>query len=834
MTRAPMHLTCEYLINPIGIDEPRPRLAWRLGHHCQSAYQVVVDDTWDSGRVASDQSVHVVYDGPVPQPGQRLSWKVRTWDQSGEPSPFSEPAYWEMGLTSNDHWKAKWIGPTHVVEGGANTQCHYLRRTIELPAQVARARLYIAARGVYEATINGVPVSDEVLCGGFTDANKRLQYRTFDLRDHLREGGNTLDVALAGGWYCGWVIKNASPHLFGGRPAVIARLEIDFNDGMCQSIVTDKSWRIRRGPLVEADLYMGETYDAQRQIGQWEQPAVEPIGDVPLVAYRMEPIRRIRQIRPLSVNQVSRGIFIYDMGQNMVGWCRLRVEGPAGTTVQLRHGEMLNANGTLYTENLRKAKATDRYTLAGEDTEQWEPRFTFHGFRYVEVTGYPGTPDLDSITGVVVHSDMAQTGSFQCDHALVNQLQHNIEWSQRGNFIEVPTDCPQRDERQGWTGDAHVFAATGCFNFNVAAFLSKWMIDIEDGQQQDGAFTNTVPNIYGGPPYPGWIEAGVIVPWTLYERFGDQRILERHYDAMARLIEYLRANSENLIRPTYGPGDWLNHNAFAPLDLLASAYFAHSSDLMSRIATVLGKDQDASKYRDLFERIRQAFNDHFVTPDGRIVGDTQTCYVVALQFDLLDEQRRQAAVARLVYDIHEGRSAVWPHPVRDTHLSTGFLGTRDLPHVLTQFGHIDLAYELLLKEDFPSWLFPITHGATTIWERWDGWTPDGGFQTPAMNSFNHYAYGAIGQWLYEVVAGIRPDPKQPGYKHVIIEPRPGPLKHASAKLETMYGTIESAWQVSSGRFELNVTVPNNTRATVRLPDGTVASAGPGRHVYTSE
>jgi alpha-L-rhamnosidase len=563
-------------------------------------------------------------------------------------------------------------------------------------------------------------------------------------------------------------------------------------------------------------------------------------------AMRGPTVKRILELRPITEpRELTDGHgsrWIYDLGQNMVGRLRIRVRGAAGTTLTLRHAEMLSPDGTLYTTNLRTAKQIDYYTLKGAGEEVWEPRFTFHGFQYVELSGYPGTPSRDTLTGVVIHSAIEQTGSFACSDPLLTQLQHNIEWGQRGNFVDVPTDCPQRDERLGWTGDAQVFVATAAFNFDVAGFFAKWTRDVEDEQSPEGAYPMVVPNpmvrrnarstwpaaaVDGGP---AWADAGVIVPWAIYQAYGDTRILAERYESMRRYVDFLHATSRDGLRcyPDYdgwhGFGDWLaldgSSDRFGNTakELLGTAFYAYSSKLFSQIAGVLGKTKDAEQYQALFEEVRRAFQERFVTPRGLIGGATQTAYVLALHFDLLPEELRPVALEELVRDIER----------RDNHLSTGFVGTPYISRVLSDNGRPDVAYKLLRQTTWPSWLYSVTQGGTTIWERWDGWTHDRGFQDAGMNSFNHYAYGAIGAWMYATVAGIAIDPERPGYKHVVMRPIPGgELTSASAELRSVYGPIRSAWTLKDGAFDWQIVIPANTTATVYVPASASAEVREG-------
>jgi alpha-L-rhamnosidase len=584
---------------------------------------------------------------------------------------------------------------------------------------------------------------------------------------------------------------------------------------------------------------MGESYDARREMPGWAEPGfddsewygveAEEIRNTNLVAQPDEGIRVTEELEAKTVTEPESGRYVFDLGRNMVGWVRLKVEGQAGTRVTLRHAETLNPEGTIYTENLRSARQTDTYILKGGGEEVYEPRFTFHGFRYVEVTGYPGEPPLDAVTGCVVHSATPPSGSFECSSSLVNELQENIVWGQRGNFLSVPTDCPQRDERLGWMGDAQVFVRTASFNMDVAAFFEKWMADVEDAQSPEGAFPDVAPLLRGSGLIdlrwgaPAWGDAGVIVPWTIYRTYGDTRIVERHYDAMARWMEYLHEANPGLIRKNRmgnNYGDWLSPRGdHTPKHLLATAYWAYDAKLMAEMAVATGRNEDAKKYGDLNERIKAAFQETYVSSDGRIEGDTQTCYLLALHMDLLSEELRSAAAEHLVRTIER----------EDWHLSTGFVGVGYLCPVLTEAGYTDVAYRLLEKETYPSWGYTIRNGATTIWERWDGWTEENGFQSPNMNSFNHYSLGSVGEWLYRYVAGIGLG--TPGYGQIVIRPRPGgSLTHARAEYDSVRGRISSSWKIEDGRFVLEALIPPNTTATVHVPSTDDVTEG-GRPVH---
>jgi len=867
----PVHLRCEYRVDPLGIGERTPRLSWILESEVrgqvQSAYRVLVaaseedleaerDLLWDSGRVESDLSVGVEYEGEALRSGMSCVWKVRVWDGAGDPSPFSEPAVFGVGLLERSDWKGVWIslgeGPSQDMEppsgdeyddvGNGLASCPYLRKEFGLARPVRRARLYATARGVYELYLNGARVGEDVLAPGWTDYERRIQYQTYDVTGLLAEGRNALGATLGDGWFSGFFgfdPKRRGAH-YGVRPALLAQLEVEYEDGTTEILATDGSWRCSTGPILFSDPLMGESYDARLEMPGWAEPGfddsdwygvrVEERNETPLVAQPDEGVRATGEVRAKAVTEPKEGVYVFDMGQNMVGWARLKVVGEAGTAVRLRYAEALEPDGTIYTENLRAARQTDTYVLAGGGEEAYEPRFTFHGFHYVEVTGYPGEPPPGAVTGRVVHSATPPSGRFECSSPMVDRLQQNIVWGQRGNFLSVPTDCPQRDERLGWMGDAQVFVRTASFNMDVAAFFEKWMVDVEDAQRPEGAFPDVAPLLTGSGLIdlsrgaPAWGDAGVIVPWTVYRTYADKRIIERHYDAMARWMAYLReANPELLRKNKLGNnyGDWLSPKGdYTPKDLLATAYWAYDAGLMAEMAEVVGRSEDASEYAELRERIKAAFNRAYVSPEGRVEGDTQTGYVLALHMDLLPEGLRPAAAEHLVEAIER----------EDWHLSTGFVGISYLCPVLTEAGRADVAYRLLLNDTFPSWGYTIEHGATAIWERWDGWTEESGFQSPNMNSFNHYSLGSVGEWLYRHVAGIDLDPQTPGYGHVVIHPRPGGgLTHARAEYDSVRGRISSAWRVEGERFDLQITVPPNATATVHVPaaDGAEVTEGGG-------
>ncbi len=851
-------LRVEYLTNPIGIDVVQPRLSWRIAstrrNTMQAAYQLQVGTSeasltrganllWDSGKKVSDASVFVDYGGPQTVSRTRYYWRVRVWDSSGRTSPWSAIALWETGLLQPTDWTAQWIGPPSAPSDSLPSPSPLLRRAFRVDDRVRSARLYVTSLGLYEAYLNGQRIGDQLFTPGWTSYRRRLQYQTYDVTSLVRPGANVIGAMLGDGWYRGHLGFFGQRNLYGRRLAVRAQLEIQYQSGRTERVVSDGDWKASAGPLLSSDIYAGETYDARRELSGWasapyddrEWVAVARVDPPPsaLVASLSPPVRRVRELRPVAIRLAPSGETIFDLGQNFTGWARLSVRGPAGTTVTLRFGEVLDREGNLYTANLRAAAQTDRYTLGGNGREVYEPHFTFHGFRYVAVRGLPAPPDSATITGIAVSSDLVQTGSLVTSDSLLNQLQRNIVWGQRSNFLDVPTDCPQRDERLGWTGDAQVFARTAAFNMDVAGFFAKWLSDVAADQDPSGSVPWVIPNPLGGDSTrfagtAGWSDVAVIVPWTMYLAYGERRLLERQYPSMRAWVDYARrrAGTGLIWRPGWQFGDWLALHSDDPsypgattgTDLIATAFLAHSTDLVARTAAILGHEDDAVEYRARFRAIREAFNREFVSRTGRVGENTQTAYAVAIAFDLLPDSLVSVAGGRLAQDVE----------ARDHHLTTGFLGTPYLLHVLGATGHIGDAFALLTQRTYPSWLYPITRGATTMWERWDGIRPDSSFEDPGMNSFNHYAFGAVGDWMYQNIGGIDVDPARPGYRRSRIAPRPGAgLTSASASLETAYGMLKSAWRLEGRRFVLDVAVPANTSAEVTLWDARVADVREG-------
>ncbi len=878
---APVSLRCEYLENPDGIDRLHPRLGWKMPPagrktfgRSQSAYQILVAtspdrlteaeaDCWNSGRVDSSVSIQVAYDGVPLQSGRLYYWTVRVWDEKGNPSRWSLPARWSMGLLEPADWSARWIGdaPDTAQQAYRQMLAAYdpasgkpldntpppslpspmLRKSFVVNGSVKRAVLYVTALGYYEMGLNGEKVGDRLLTPEWTDYNQRVLYQTYDLTGRVRTGENVLSGLLGDGWYLSmlgpvkWHADYPRRGVYGNDRRLLAQLVIEKEDGTRQTVVTDGSWKIRTdGFIRSSDNFRGETIDAGRVPAGWDRPGFDD-GDWPAVyvdttvrkhleAQRHQPIRATETLKPVRIDDRGNGVYIVDFGQNIAGWCRLSIRGNRGDTVTVRHGEMLTESGDLYTENLASAIQTDRFILSGGD-DVFEPRFTYHGFQFVELSGMSEAPDARSLEAVVVGSDAPWSGTFTSSNEMLNRLFRNICWSQRGNMHGVPTDCPQRDERMGWMGDALVFGQNSMFNMDMAAFYTKWLQDVREAQGSDGAFPDIAPH----PDYPderfrnaaGWADAGIVLPWNMYLNYGDTTLLREHYRAMTRYVDNLLDKNPGLLRVNdlgNQYGDWLNASTIAgeahldkagvPQDVFATAFFARSAGLLSRIAALIGEEADAERYAELHEGIRAAFIRAFVAPDGVVKGDTQSAYALALQFDLLPEELREAAFRHLLRCLEE----------YDWRISTGFICTPLLMQELAEQGRTDVAYRLLESERFPSWFYSILQGATTIWERWDAYVKGRGFQNAGMNSFNHYSIGAVGEWMYRHILGINPDEERPGYARFVLRPRPGgSLTWAEGSYESMYGTIAVWWDLSDEQFTYSAVIPSNTSATVVMP-----------------
>ena len=834
-------LKVEHLKDPLAIETAAPRLSWKITstekNTQQSEYEIRVgtdktllnkgkDLVWKNHTV-TDQSIWIDYAGSPLQSKKKYFWQVRVKDNHGNRSAWSTIGFFQTGMASSD-WHAQWI----TVSGkDTSARSPLFRKEFTLKKKIKSAMAYITAKGLYEAKLNGRRISDTYFAPGWTSYKNQLQYQVYDVTAFLTVGSNVIGASLGNGWYKGRIGFGNQHNFYGDTRGLLLQLEVEYTDGTKQTIKTDESWKYTYGPIMASDIYDGERYDAGMEIAGWDTAGFKEDnkwtavglmnkGTEKLIAMSGPPVRKHEQFRALRVFKTPKGDTVVDFGQNLVGWATLKAQGPAGTRITLSHAEVLTKDGNFYTENLRSAKAQNSYILKGGAEQIFEPHFTFQGFRYVKVEGYPGELNVDNITAVALYSDMQTTGKFATSNPLINQLQHNIQWGQKGNFLDVPTDCPQRDERLGWTGDAQAFANTAAYNMDVAGFFSKWLSDVKADQQPSGLIPHVVPNVLGANDgaSAGWADVSTIIPWDMYVAYGDRSVLETQYESMQKWVNYIRSVAKNnLWNSGFHFGDWLfyrpnddNDGRAAVTDkyLIAQTFYAHSTQLLINAAEVVGKQEDAAKYRALLSDIKAAFAKEYMTATGRLVSSTQTAYVLALQFDMLPEELRAACADRLVANIRD----------YGNHLTTGFLGTPYICHVLTRFGYNDVAYDLLMQENYPSWLYPVKMGATTIWERWDGIKPDGSFQTPDMNSYNHYAYGAIGDWMYRTIAGINSVAADPGYKTIVIAPKPGgKLTKASAELETMYGIVKSAWVLENNILKLEVTIPANTKAKIVLP-----------------
>ena len=836
------NLLTENLVNPVGIDVQQPRFSWQLisdqKNVSQTAYEIIVGSgkgtMWKSGKVTSDQSVHVPYAGTALQSGKKYTWEVRVWDNNSKPSSWSEPAFFQTAfLNPSDPiaigWKAKWIEAGFAEKDSMNRPAQYFRKQFSTNKKVSSATAYITAQGMYEAQINGKRVGDQYLTPGWTSYNKRLQYQVYDVTNLLTNGNNAIGVAIGTGWYRGFLAWAGNKNIYGKKAGVLFQLDITYSDGSTVSIISDETWKSSTGSIRYSEIYHGETIDAREEKTGWSTAGYNDAGwsgvtvqnypnEILLATYN-EPVKKHETFKPLKIFTTPKGEKVIDFGQNLVGWVIVKAKGNAGDKITIRHAEVLDKAGNFYTDNLRVANATATYFLSGKGDEIFEPHFTFYGFRYIKIEGVNEIKP-ENFTAVALYSDMKLTGAFTSSNPLINQLQHNIQWGQRGNFLDVPTDCPQRDERLGWTGDAQAFSRTAAFNFGVNNFFAKWLRDVEADQYANGSVPFVIPNVLGpnAGGSTGWADAATIIPWNMYLAYGDKRILETQYNSMKAWVGYMeKASKDYLWNTGFHFGDWLFFRPFDDNDgrsavtdkyMIAQCFFANSVQIMINTAKVLGKNDDAARYTELLKNVKAAFVKEYLTPNGRLISGTQTAYVLALNFDMLPENLRQQAVEKLVANIKS----------YNNHLTTGFLGTPYLCHVLSRFGQTDLAFTLLMQESYPSWLYPVKMGATTIWERWNGIRPDSTFEPASMNSFNHYAYGAIGDWMYRVVAGLDTYDDAPGYKHIKIKPHiGGGLTNASASLQTYYGKVSSGWKVDGNKIILDIEIPANTKATLLIP-----------------
>lgn len=824
------NLRCEYLANPYGIDVLQPRLSWLLASdrrgEKQTAYQVVVTtalgELWDSGKVESDQSIQVEYAGKPLASRQACQWKVRVWDRDGKPSAWSRPATWTMGLLQPEAWKAQWIGSP---SGELVAPAPLLRKTFTVAKPVKRATVYVTGLGFYELHLNGGKVGDREMDPGFTRYDRRVLYATHDVTPQIHRGVNTIGMILGNGWYnytvrAAWDFDKAP---WRAQPKMILQLELELADGSTQTIISDDSWQTTAGPVVFNALLNGEFYDARREIAGWDRgttggnawvaaKTVAPPGGI-LSAQMAPPVRVTQALQPVKLTQPKPGVFVYDIGQNLAGVAELTVRGPAGTVVELKYGEELNPDGTLNQDKIKIHThqgefQTDRYTLKGRGQEVWRPRFVYHGFQYVQVTGFPGTPTLKNLRALAMNAAFASAGSFECSNGLLNQIQRNTLWSARANFYSIPTDCPQR-EKNGWTGDAHLAAEACLYNFDIAANYTKWLRDFQDEQQTNGVIPAIIPT--GGWGYkwgngPAWDSAYLLIPWDLYLYRGDQRILAEHYENFKRYVDYVSRRATNHIA-NFGLGDWCPAKTKTPEKITSTGYFFRDAAMVADIAGLLGKKDEAAKYAALATAIRQAFNREF--PELQ----TQTALGCALYQGLAEPDARAALVQKLVANVES----------QGNHLDCGILGTKYLLHALSDNGRADVAYKVATQTTAPGWGHWIETGATTLLEQW--------VNKPGDDlSRNHIMFGDISAWFYENLAGIQPDPAAPGFKHIILQPAiVGDLKWVRAHYDSPYGRIVSEWKSEGGAFTWKITVPPNTTATVHVPTNDTGAVMEGGH-----
>lgn len=815
-------LTTEYQVNPLGIDVAKPRFSWVLASEnqnvLQTSYHVRVlqgeNTVWDSGEMLSENSVHIEYGGSALEPRTSYDLIVAVRDNRGERTEAR--GRFETGLMDYTVMPGVWI--THPWADDLEPCPVFFTEFASAGKEIASARLYTTALGVYEATLNGTQVGDAFLAPGWTSYHHRLQVQVYEITDLLMHY-NRLEVTLANGWYKGFLGFTDTNNHYGSRTALLAQLCIRYADGSEQTIATGPDWQCTTGPRRYAELYNGEVID-YTAIPEEPTPAV--VYDHPktmLVGQESEPVRITRRIAAVEKIITPKGEVVLDFGQNLVGVAEARLHQSKGTKVVLRHAEVLDRDGNFYTENLRAAKATDTLVCSGGE-DVFLPAFTFHGFRYLQVEGLGEDIDPAWFTACVLHTDMEHTGDFECSHAKVNRLWQNIQWGQRGNFLDIPTDCPQRDERLGWTGDAQVFASTAAYNFNTARFFTKWLRDLAAEQTPEQGVPPTIPDLlHSGDGAAAWGDAATIIPWEMYRAYGDTRLLAQQYPSMKGWVEFMRAKAgdTNLWQTGYQYGDWLaldkeefaDRTGATDVYLVATAYYAWSTRLVAQAARTLGHTTDAEEYEALHRRIIEAFRREYITETGRLVSETQTGCVLALHFGLIEEKHRVRILQTLENNLNK----------HNNHLVTGFVGTPYLCHALSENGLHELAGEVFLKEDFPSWLNCVNLGATTIWERWDSMKADGSFDESGMNSFNHYAYGSIGGWMAEKLGGL--GLLEPGYKKARIAPMPiVGITSASAGLDTPYGRLTCAWAWEDGRFIVDIQVPVNTTAEVTLPDQT--------------
>ena len=856
------NLRVEYHENPEGIDVVSPRFSWELEgegrNRSQSAYRIIVasapdklnhaeGDIWDSGKVLSNETNQVSYEGKDLVSLKKYFWKLQVWDENDQVSDWSSDGQWSMGILNFSEWSGLFIGLDVGHRTGNKYEslylppARYLRKSFIVDKPLKRAMLTITALGIYELSLNGTKVGDYYLTPGWTDYNKRLYYQTYDITDDLAKGENVIGSIIADGWYSGYVGYGLLVRLdkvrgfYGENPSFMGQLTLEYEGGTKEVIATDQSWKATTGPILEADILMGESYDARMEMEGWNKPGYDDLNwrkpkvytypNGKLQAYPGSYIRERGRITPVSIKEPKPGVYVFDLGKNFAGIVSLKLNGNAGDEIELKYGELLRSDGTVMTENLRKARATDTYILKGGGFEIWQPKFTYHGFQYVQLTGLRGKPDSETITGIVLSSIEADASTFTTSNPMNNQLHENIITTQLANFFEVPTDCPQRDERLGWTGDAQIYARSATYNADVASFFTKFLIDLDDAQRWYGAYPNFAPFPYSRPNQysPAWMDAGVIIPYTMYKVYGDTRIVEYMYPGMKKFMAFQEDASTNFLRPGGGNnwGDWLSVDETTSHDFIASAFYGYDADLMAKMAGAIGEEADVKKYKTLFDNIKAAFSEKYIKADGYTIEDSQTSYALALYFNLYPDELAESGAARLAEKIRDNGNR----------FSSGFLGTKYIMLVLAQYGYTDLAYKLFKQTEYPSWGYSVMNGSTSIWERWNSYSKDQDQNSQInaqMNSFSHYAFGSVAEWMFIHALGI--DTEGSGFRDIIIKPTVSrEMNELKGSYQSINGTISTAWNWEGDRFTLKISVPANTSAKVIIPASEGASIREGNN-----
>lgn len=850
------NLRTEYSENPLGTDVSHPRFSWELNSAVrggrQTAYQVLVTDKeenlarntgniWNSGIIKSDQSTWTEYKGKPLESRKRYYWKVRVWNEKNK--VVSQTAWFETGLFHKEDWQAHWIGMKGTE--GRPPKSVELQKEFTLRKRVIKARIYVTGLGAYHLSFNGSKVGRDVLTPGWTNYLRTLHYQTYEIpAEEVTSGTNFITATLGNAWWSSGLGWGGGKFSYSQGPCrLLLQMELEFYDGSRQTLISDETWQARLSPVISNTLYDGEVYDARLENSNtWvkadllddESNSTTLFGDKPevnkaeeahtfstrgltLKASPSPPVRITRELQPVAITEPKKGRYVLDFGQNLVGYVRLKAEGKTGKEVTMKFAELLTDKGLADQANLRSIRPADKYIFKGYGTEEWEPRFTYHGFRYVEVEGLSKKPDLNTFTARVIHSDLPEAGRFSCSDDLLNQIYRITTWSLKGNLMDVPTDCPQRDERLGWMGDAQIFAPTAAYMMNMNGFFTKWQRDIADSQHSSGYVYDVNPKIVvGGPSKPAWGDAVVIVPYQMYRFYGDKRILEENYGAMQAWVEYMNnhaSTQKNGIyhfqtgegdKAWYGYGDWVPVEA-SPSKPIGGAYQFYSNRLLSEIAAILEKKTDAEKYAGIARKTAERYNELYYDKNtGNYQGGTQAANLIPLSLGIATDKEKVAAqVSKNVIE-------------KGNHLSTGFIATQMLLPALSESGQHELAYILATQRTYPSWGYMVDNGATTMWELWnsDKEKPEG------MNSRNHFAYGSLGEWFYEYLAGIRRDPDSEGFKHFLLAPMPaGNLQWAEASYHSPYGKIKSRWDKTPQKFTLKCSVPANSRAQVRLPLG---------------